>query len=401
MYIKFNIIKEVFMNPLFQVASQFNIEGEPFYAKPYGNGHINRTYLVKCKTDGGEVKYILQQINHTVFKNVENLMKNIVAVSNHIYKIMVESNEDIENALRVIKTKDGKDYLQDKGKSYELLNSGKYPEFNCIKDDDGHFYRLYNFVENGIGIETKATIEEFRSSALGFARFQKYLDSFDASVLYETIPNFHNTVVRFENFEKAIEKDVANRAKNVAEEIEKYASRKHYTNVVVDLLESGEIPTRVTHNDTKLNNVLINLKTLNPVTVIDLDTVMSGSLLYDFGDSIRSGATTGAEDEKDLTKVNFSLELFEAYVDGFMSELADRITDKETELLAFGAILMTYECGLRFLTDYLENDVYFRVHRENHNLDRTRTQMKLVEDMEKVLPKMNEIVYKYKNKYSK
>lgn len=171
--------------------------------------------------------------------------------------------------------------------------------------------------------------------------------------------------------------------------------------MVVDLLESGEIPTRVTHNDTKLNNVLINLKTLNPVTVIDLDTVMSGSLLYDFGDSIRSGATTGAEDEKDLTKVNFSLELFEAYVDGFMSELADRITDKETELLAFGAILMTYECGLRFLTDYLENDVYFRVHRENHNLDRTRTQMKLVEDMEKVLPKMNEIVYKYKNKYSK
>ncbi|MGI6594274.1 MAG: phosphotransferase enzyme family protein [Christensenellales bacterium] len=389
------------MNPLLSVVSQFKIEGKPFFAEPYGHGHINRTYLVKCQTEKGEIKYILQQINHNVFKNVKNLMENIVAVTNQIVKKMTDFGEDTTEALKVIKTKEGKAFLQDKGESYKLLNSGNYPGFNCIKGDDGHFYRLYNFIKSGISIETKATAKQFRSSALGFAKFQKYLDGFDASVLHESIPNFHNTVIRFKNFEKAICEDVANRAKDVKDDIEKYKSRKKYANRVVDLLESGKIPTRVTHNDTKLNNVLINLETLDPIAVIDLDTVMPGSLLYDFGDSIRSGATTGAEDEKDLSKVNFSIELFEAYVDGFMSQLANRLTDKEIELLAFSAILMTYECGLRFLTDHLQNDIYFRVHRENHNIDRARTQMKLVEDMEKVLPTMNEIVYKYKKLYSK
>lgn len=388
------------MQPLLSVVSQFNIKETPIKAVPYGNGHINRTYLITAISNDGDAKYILQQINHHVFKDVEKLMHNIVAVTNHILKRKNEWGEETADTLKVIETKNKENFLLDKGECYQLYNFSDDAIIKCIKGDDGHYYRLYNFIEGGISIETKATPEELYASAIGFGKFQKYLDGFDATVLYETIPNFHNTVVRYKNFEKAIIEDIKGRAKDIEEEIKKYRNRKKYSNRVVDLLESGEIPLRVTHNDTKLNNVLINTKSLNPVTVIDLDTVMPGSLIYDFGDAIRSGATTGLEDEKDLSKVNFSLELFEAFTKGFMEQLADRLTDKEVELMAFGAILMTYECGMRFLSDHLQGDTYFRVHRNNHNLDRARTQLKLVQDMEKVLPKMNEIVLYYKTLYA-
>lgn len=210
-----------------------------------------------------------------------------------------------------------------------------------------------------------------------------------------TKPNFHNTEKRYENFLNSVKADKAGRAKDVQKEIQFVMDRKEYCSRIVDLLASGEMPTKVTHNDTKLNNVMLDVVTGKPVAVIDLDTIMQGSICYDFGDSIRFGCTTGEEDEPDLSKVNFDVSLFEAYTKGYLTALGDSVTKVEKDNLAFSAILMTYECGMRFLSDYLDGDVYFRVKRENHNLDRCRTQFKLVSDMEESFEKMQEIVNKY------
>jgi len=236
--------------------------------------------------------------------------------------------------------------------------------------------------------------EHFYQSAYAFGTFQNQLADFDASQLYETIPNFHNTSVRFENFKKAVEADKAGRLKLVKKEVDFVLEREDYCGRIVRLLESGQMPLKVTHNDTKLNNVMIDDATGKAVAVIDLDTVMPGSSCYDFGDSIRFGCNPTAEDEVDLSKVNFRLDLFKTYTEGYLAALKN-ISDTEKQNLAFSAILMTYECGMRFLTDYLEGDTYFRIKRENHNLDRARTQFKLVSDMEKLLEQMNEIVYSF------
>jgi Ser/Thr protein kinase RdoA (MazF antagonist) len=356
------------MEKLIGVVLNFQIKGEPVAVSRYGCGHINDTYLVENK---GGPRYILQRINHNVFKDVKGLMENIVRVTKHILERIKKDGGDVEHALRVIKTREGKDFFQ---------------------DEEGNYYRLYNFIEGAVSIERRATPEEFRLSAEGFGRFQKMLDGFDADKLHETIKDFHNTRVRYENFLKAIEENKAGRRESVGDEIRFFMERKEYCGKIVDMLSNGQMPLRVTHNDTKLNNVLINIEEMKASTVIDLDTVMPGSIVYDFGDSIRSGANTGAEDEKDLDKVRFSLELFESYVKGFLKEVGERLTESEKENLAFGAIIMTYECGMRFLTDHLNGDVYFRIHRENHNLDRARTQMKMVTEMEGQFERMKEIV---------
>lgn len=358
---------------MIEIANKFNILGKAISAERYGFGHINDTYLVVCDSD---VKYIMQRINHNVFKDVPALMENIVGVTEHIYKRLVSEGGDIEHALKVIPTREGKSFFHSK---------------------DGNYFRMYNFIDGAISIERRATKEEFRLAAIGFGRFQKMLDGFPANKLNETIKDFHNTRTRFENFLKAIEDDLAGRKNNCKEEIDFFIKRKGYSLRIVEAIEKGLIPLRVTHNDTKLNNVLINLTEMKASTVIDLDTVMPGSIVYDFGDSIRSGANTGAEDEKDLSKVGFSLELFEAYTSGFLEEVGNRLTKSEVDSLAFGAILMTFECGMRFLTDHLNGDKYFKIHRENHNLDRCRTQIKLVEEMEKNLDKMETIVKKHSN----
>lgn len=358
------------MEKLINTASKFDCKGEVVKVERYGHGHINDTYLV---TTIGGPRYLMQRINHKVFKNVKALMENIVNITEYTYEETKRNNGNLNTVMVVIPTKSGEKYLE----------------------EDGNFYRMYNFIEGALSIERRATPEEFRLSAVGFGRFQKLLDSFPAEKLHETIKDFHNTVVRYNNFIKALEEDPLDRKKDCAEEIAFFKTRKHYCGRIVNMLASGEIPLRVTHNDTKLNNVLIDLDAMVASTVIDLDTVMPGSIVYDFGDSIRSGATTGAEDEKDLSKVNFSLELFEAYAEGFISEVGERLTETEKEELAFGAILMTFECGMRFLTDHINGDTYFRIHREGHNLDRARTQIKLVQDMEKSLDKMKAIVRKY------
>ena len=351
------------------IVLQFNIPGNFVKGVAYGCGHINDTYLIETDTK----KYILQRINHNVFKNVDGLMSNIVGVTEHIKTRLQKDGKDVTNALSVIYTLDGKPYYFD-GENY---------------------YRLYNFITDGVSIETRATKEEFYLSAVGFGRFQKLLDGYPSENLWDTIVDFHNTRRRFENFKIAMSENKAMRLDSVQEEVKFFLDRERYTGIVVDMLASGELPTRVTHNDTKLNNVLIDMNAKRASSVIDLDTVMAGSLLYDFGDSIRSGATTAAEDEIDLSKVNFDIELFEAYTKGFVEEVGERLTEKEIEYLAFGAILMTFECGMRFLTDYLNGDTYFKIKREHHNLDRARTQIKLVKDMEKRLDEMNDIVKRY------
>lgn len=363
------------MESIREVAEKFGVLGQVENFEVCGMGHIHTTYLVSTRHDYGCFKYIIQKINHRVFRDVDGLMNNIMHITEFIRKNVRHRGEDAGRAtIHLLKTTDGAPYYV---------------------DPDGNYYRAYVYIGNVASITDATDPHQIYLSGIGFGRFQKNLDGFDTALLTEAIPDFHNTVKRYENFEKAVQADVCGRAASVRDEIAFYRDRKKYASVVVDMLKSGEMPTRVTHNDTKINNVLIDLFEDRPVAVIDLDTVMPGSILYDFGDSIRSGAKLGAEDEPDLDKVGFSLEYFEAFAKGFVREVRDKLTDSEIDNLAFGAILMTYECGMRFLTDYLEGDVYFRIHREKHNLDRTRTQIKLVRLMEEALPEMNAIVEKY------
>lgn len=355
------------MNELTSVLNNFDFQ---FEAKEYGNGHINRTYVV-------EPKYILQKINTDIFKDPDGLMENIVSVTEFLKdKIIADGGNPLKETLTVIPTKDGKSYY---------------------KDADGSCYRCYEFILDSLTLETADSADDLYEAAKGFAVFQKRLADFPADKLHETIVDFHNTPVRFKALQDAIKNDVKGRAKDVQEEIEFALAQKDWISCIVDGLAGGSIPLRVTHNDTKINNIMFDINTRKAMCVIDLDTVMPGSMLYDFGDALRIGAATGAEDETDLDKIWFNLEYFEAFVKGFAEELKGNLTKRETELLATSAMLLTYECGIRFLADYLNGDTYFRIHREHHNLDRCRTQFKLVKDMQDKKAAMEDIVKKYFN----
>ncbi len=354
-----------------EIYSHFDCRGSYIGARLYGEGHINETLLIE--TTGA--RYILQRVNTHVFKNPEKLIENVVLVTEFLHnRIIADCGDPYRETLTLIPTKDGEFFY---------------------KTEQGDFFRMYLFVTDAKSYQTIKNPEMFYRVAKAFGRFQKMLSSFPAEKLYETIPNFHNTVDRYRLFKEAINADIAGRRSQVQPEIDFVLEREEEASKVLDAISGGDIPLRVTHNDTKLNNVLIDDTTGEGVCVIDLDTVMPGSMLYDFGDSIRFGASTAAEDETDLSKVEMDLSLFEQYTKGYIEELNDSFTQKEVELLAFSAKLMTLECGMRFLTDYLSGDTYFRVHRENHNLDRARTQLKLVADMEKKMDKMNEIVLQY------
>ena len=359
-----------------KIISKFDVEGTLISCERYGEGHINSTYLAVVENNGEQKNYIVQKINSKLFTNVEALMNNIKLVTefNREKIIKAGGNPDRES-LSLVYTKDGKAY-------------------HYCKCCDGYF-RVYKFITDAIAYQVVEKPEHFYQSAVAFGNFANLLAEFDATQLYEVLPNFHNTEIRFDNFMKSLNADKVGRAKDVQKEIQFVLDRKDYCGRIVNLLKSGEMPTKVTHNDTKLNNVMLDNKTGEPVAVIDLDTIMPGSICYDFGDSIRFGCNPAAEDEKDLSKVNFDINLFEQYVKGYCTALGDSITKIEKENLAFGAILMTYECGMRFLTDHLDGDVYFHIKRENHNLDRARTQFKLIEDMERLYDQMLEIVNKY------
>ena len=262
-------------------------------------------------------------------------------------------------------------------------------------DSKGDYWRSYIFITDATSYDQVEKPEDFYQSAVAFGNFQRLLSDYPAGTLHETIQGFHDTKARFQTFREAVKKDVCGRAAKVQKEIEFVLAHEEVANIFSDLQEKGELPLRVTHNDTKLNNIMIDNCTGKGICVIDLDTVMPGLAMNDFGDSIRFGASTAAEDEQDLSKVSCSMELFEIYVKGFLEGCAGRLTPREVELLPMGAKVMTFECGMRFLTDYLEGDHYFKIHREEHNLDRCRTQFKLVEDMERKWDMMQQIVKKY------
>lgn len=354
----------------------FDFLGTVIEKELYGSGHINDTFCIVSDLGNGKTKrFILQKMNTNIFKNPEQVMENVLNVTSYLRKKIEEKGGDPKReTLNVIKTKDGKSF------------------YKGIEND---YWRAYTFIEDAKTYDLVENKEDFYESAVSFGNFQMLLSDFPTNILHETIPNFHNTVDRFNNLKKAIENDPLGRAKEVQEEIKFALDREQDCHIICDLLESGELPLRVTHNDTKLNNIMIDNKTKKGICVIDLDTVMSGSALNDYGDSIRFGASTALEDEKDLSKVECSMELFDVYTKGFLEGCQGKLTEKEKELLPMGAKLMTLECGMRFLTDYLEGDTYFKVHREGHNLDRTRTQFKLVSDMEQKWETMKEIVKKY------
>jgi len=262
------------------------------------------------------------------------------------------------------------------------------------KDDTGKYWRVYDFVEDSLCLDLPETIEDFYQAAIAFGEFQKHLNDFPVEKLYETIPDFHNTPDRYKKFLKAVENDVCGRAKSVQEEIKFVMDREEFYSVLFDNNKEGKLPLRVTHNDTKINNVMLDLKTRTALCVIDLDTIMPGFSVTDFGDSIRFGASTAAEDEKDLTKVEMNINLFETYAKGFITGCGGLLTKDEIMLMPEGAKMMTIECGMRFLTDYLEGDTYFKTKYADHNLDRCRTQFKLVADMEEKWDEMKEIINK-------
>lgn len=347
---------------LFEVLRAFRLDAKPVSCEPYGCGHINVTYLAVMESSR---RYILQKINNNTFRDVAGLMENITAVT----EFLRTKTDDPRSVLTLVKTHDSASYLH----------------------AQDAYWRVYDFVEGTICLQLPETDEDFYQSAVGFGTFQQLLTDFPAAKLHETIPNFHNTPDRYRALLETLERDPMHRAAQVQPEIEFALARQAEMSAIQNALTAGELPLRVTHNDTKLNNVLLDAKTRKALCVIDLDTVMPGSSLYDFGDSIRFGAATAAEDEKDLSKMEMSLDRFRVFTRGYV-RACPGLTAKELELLPMGAKTMTMECGVRFLTDYLDGDHYFAVHREGQNLDRARTQFKLVADMEKKWDEMRKIV---------
>lgn len=334
-------------------AAAFRLDGEPQSIIRYGNGHINDTYLI---TASSGTKYILQRVNGKVFKNPENVMKNIINVTAYLKEHLTGNMK----TLTLVPCKSGEEYLS----------------------AEGEVWRVYDFIENAVSLELPENENDFYQSAVAFGSFQNMLKDFPAEKLYETIPNFHNTPDRYKNFLTAVREDPLGRAKTALPEIDFVNSRRDFYGILESGRNSGRLPLKVTHNDTKLNNVMLDEKTRKPVCVIDLDTIMPGYSVNDFGDSIRFGASTAAEDEKELSKVHFDISLYKTYTAGFLAGCCGTLTDEERRLLPVGAKMMTAECGMRFLTDYLLGDTYFKTAYPEHNLVRCRTQFKLVKEME-------------------
>ena len=345
-----------------QSAYAFQLDGKPVSCEEFGHGHINYTY--KITTDTG-AEYVLQRINKYVFRDPVRLMANVASVTEYLRQHV----DDPRQALHYIPTHTGLFYHRDR---------------------KGEFWRVYDYI-GGFCLDIPETEEDFYQSALAFGRFQDLLSEFPAHTLYETIPEFHNTIDRYRQLHNSIDIDPCGRVANVKDEIYILMQREELACTLQRMRENGELPLRVTHNDTKLNNVLLDRATRKSLCVLDLDTVMPGLSAYDFGDSIRFGAATAEEDEPDYEKMSMDMHLFEVYTRGFL-EAATALTDKEVEMLPMGALVMTLELATRFLKDYIDGDLYFKTAYPEHNLIRARTQIRLALDMEEKLPEMNRIV---------
>ncbi len=359
-------VGEITMAEFINAVTKFNLNGTVKECIPYGSGHINGTYRVICENGGKESYYILQNINDNVFKSPQKVMDNILKVTDFLKKKSTGERE----TLNFLKTCDGT---------------------LCAQDDNGDYWRMYEYISGADGVD-RPNLEEFYECAVTFGRFQSLLADFPAETLYETIPDFHNTAKRYETFLKAVENNISGRRENAAQEIEFVKARADFYPTLFEAREKGILPLRVSHNDTKSNNVLLDHKTRKGVCVIDLDTIMPGFSVTDFGDAIRFGANTAEEDEKDLSKVMFDMEKFKIYAKGFIEGCGGKLPKEEIMLLPEGALMMTLECGMRFLTDYLDGDTYFKTAYPEHNLVRCRTQFKLASEMEKAWDEMKKIV---------
>lgn len=340
------------------VAARYPLEGRVESIAPYGNGHINQTYLIR--TD--KRRYILQRMNTSVFPDTASLMRNIELVTEFL-------RSQGQETLGIIRNREGNTYCE--------LASGAW--------------RVYAFIENTISYDLVPSADVFMEAGQAFGRFQNSLALFDASQLTETIAHFHDTPKRFETFKRVVQEDIKGRASTCGTEIDWYMERADQYPVIMEGLADGSIPLRVTHNDTKLNNILMDAATGEARAIIDLDTIMPGSMLFDFGDSIRFGASTALEDERDLDKVHFNPDLYRAYAQGFLGAVASKAVDRELALFPASCRIMTLECGMRFLTDYLQGDTYFATAYPEHNLVRAHTQMRLVEEMEADDARMQEM----------
>ncbi len=356
------------------ILAAFPFPGEIVSCERYGNGHINETYCVVCRTEDGLCRFILQGLSLAAFPEQDKVMENMAAITSFLAKkIASQGGDPTRETLTLIPTRSGDTHFT---------------------APNGQAWRLTPFIEDTLALED-ATPELFEACARSFGRFQYMLGDYPAATLHETIHRFHDTENRLRNFLTALEKDALGRAKEIQPEIDFVLARKDDCSVAVNALKEGILPLRVTHNDTKLSNILFDAKTGEGICVIDLDTTMPGLSIYDFGDSIRSGAHHSREDEADLSKVELDLDLFDCYTRGFLAGANHSLTPAELEFLPWGAKLMTLECGIRFLTDYLEGDTYFRIHYPDQNLRRCRTQFALVQSMEEKFDKMAAIVAQY------
>lgn len=355
---------------ILSMAEKFATGARPVKIEKLETGHINKTFIV---TDEKDRRWILQRINTDIFTRPHELMENVENVTAFLRKkIAAAGGDPSRETLTVIDTNFGK---------------------NCLHLDNG-YWRMYNYVEDTVTLQIVEDPEDFRKAGEAFGHFQAQLSDYPADTLHVTIPAFHDTVSRYNNLMKAVELNKSGRAGQVKDEIEFVKAHEKICHYILDGIERGDFPLRVTHNDTKLNNILMDAKTGKGLCVVDLDTVMPGSVLYDFGDAIRFGASSAAEDEPDLDKVFMRLDLFEAFTKGFIEGLGDSLNEKEVRAFPMSAMIITLEIGIRFLTDHIDGDTYFAIHREGHNLDRARTQFKLVADMETKLDEMNAIVGK-------
>lgn len=358
------------------IAARFEIAGQVVEAAPYGSGHINDTYEVAYE-GAPRPRYLFQRVNHDIFRDVPALMENLCRVTEHLRsKLAQQAGSDPEReALTVIPARDGA---------------------SCVKTDDGKFWRAYIFIE---GAQTYDVLEDngqAEAAARAFAGFQRALADLPPPPLHETIPDFHNTPQRYRNLRAAVEADPHNRARECAAEIDAYLRAEELACRVTWAVETGDLPTRVTHNDTKINNVMLDDETGAGICVIDLDTVMPGSVLFDFGDQIRSGVGHHLENTRDLGEVFVDLERFDSLARGYVGAARDFLTPDELDLLAFSGQVLALEIGARFLTDFLEGDVYFRISRPGENLDRARVQVTLFERLREAEDAMNAIVARYR-----
>jgi aminoglycoside phosphotransferase (APT) family kinase protein len=366
------------VNPpeLAYVAREFQVYGRFHSGAPYGNGHINDTFEVTLDQAGAPVRYIFQRINQKIFQDIPALMDNILRVTSHSrIGLLKDGNEDVDRrVLTLVPSVTGLPYYS---------------------DDEGYYWRCYLFLEGAKSYDIVDSAQQAREAARAFGNFQKMLIDRPGSRLHDTIPHFHDTRRRFEALKRVVNADTKNRANSVKQEIARVTRYEPMVDVLRDLAAQGNIPERITHNDTKLNNVLIDNDTQIGVCVIDLDTVMPGLALYDFGDMVRSATNSAAEDECDISRVSARLSIFEALVEGYMESAGPFLNAYEVSYLAFAGRLITLESGIRFLTDYLEGDIYYKTRRPNQNLDRARNQFALLHSLEQQAESMESVVKRH------